>query len=101
MHKAAQIVYDTNITKIYAPRGQSPRHQHLPPHPALRALARTLGRQAGQFFAENRFRGLGAIEHYRLRQEAKSRREANGRGSLVSQATSRDDNQESIIITDG
>ena len=76
MHKAAHIVYDTNVTNIPAPHGQSRGHLH--PHPALSALARTLGQHAGRFFAENRFRGLGAVELYRLRQEAKSRREVNG-----------------------
>ena len=98
MHKAAHIVYDTNVTKISAPYSQGPRH--LPPHPALSALARTLGQHAGRFFAENRFRGLGAIELYRLRQEAKSRREANGRGSQVSQGNPRDENPKNSIITD-
>ena len=101
MHKASRIVYDTNITKIYAPRGQSPRHQHLPPHPAFTVLAQLMGKQAGRFFAENRFKGLGAIELYRLRQEAKSRREANGRGSQVSQANCHDYNTKSIIIIYG
>jgi len=77
MHKAARIVYDTNITKIPVPHGQSPRDQPPHPHPALSALARTLGQQAGRFFAANRFRGLGQIELYRLRQEAKARQELN------------------------
>ena len=76
MHKAVRIVYDMNVTKIKTPHGQSSRHLH--PHPALSALARTLGQHAGRFFAENRFRGLGAVELYRLRQEAKSRREVDG-----------------------
>jgi len=40
------------------------------PHPSLRAIARLLGRQAGQFFAENRLRGLGGVELYRLQREA-------------------------------
>ena len=77
MHKAAQIVYDTNVTKINAPHGQSPRDQAPHPYPALSAIARTLGRQAGLFFAANRFRGLGALELHRLQLEAKARQELN------------------------
>jgi hypothetical protein len=77
MHKAAQIVYDTNVTKINEPNCQSPRNQNSQPHPALTALAHSLGRQAGLFFAANRFRGLGALELHRLQLEAKARQELN------------------------
>lgn len=98
MLKPAQIIYDTNVSEIQLLQSQCPRYQH--PHPALTGLARTLGRQAGLFFAKNRFKGLGAIELYRLQQEAKSSRELNDRGSQVSQANSHKNNPEILIITD-
>ncbi len=47
------------------------------PHPSLRALARLLGRQAGQFFAQNRFKGLGGVELYRLRMEGQAIQKLN------------------------
>lgn len=78
MHKASRIVYDTNITETNEQYAQRSRNQCTKPHPALAELARTLGRQAGRYFTENRFKGLGAVELHRLQREAKARRELNG-----------------------
>ena len=70
-------IYDTNVTKIIPPQDIVSRNKPATPHPALTALARSLGRQAGLFFAANRFRGLGALELHRLQLEAKARQELN------------------------
>lgn len=78
MHEASQKVYDTNIEKIKEQHTQITQNPSTRPHPALAELARTLGRQAGRYFTENRFKGLGAIELHRLQREAKARRELNG-----------------------
>jgi hypothetical protein len=78
MHEESRIIYDTNITNLDKQDVQRSQNQSAQPHPALIELARTLGRQAGRFFAENRFRALGAIELHRLQMEAKARRELNG-----------------------
>ena len=80
MHKASRIVYDTNIIKIKEQRIQITQNPSTRPHPALAELARTLGRQAGRYFTENRFKGLGAVELHRLQREAKARRELNRGG---------------------
>ena len=59
MQNTSRIIYDTNITKIKERHAQITENLSTRPHPALTELARTLGRQAGRYFTENRFKGLG------------------------------------------
>lgn len=68
---------------------------HQQPHPSLRAIARLLGRQAGQFFVENRFRGLGGVELYRLRMEGQAMQKLNDGLIRLSDAASLNKDQKS------
>jgi|GEM_PF-2925096 len=73
--------YDTNDSKLDPTSGD--RYQCAPlnvptPRPALRQLARMLGKQAAHYFVENRFKGLGQLELIRLQMEAdQARRTCN------------------------
>jgi hypothetical protein len=72
---------------------------HQQPHPSLRALARLLGRQAGQFFVENRFRGLGGVELYRLRMEGQAIQKLNDGVIPLSDAASLNKDRKNSIKT--
>ena len=69
------------------------------PHPSLRAIARLLGRQAGQFFAQNRFKGLGGVELYRLRMEGQAIQKLNDGVIQLSDAASLNKNRKNSIKT--
>ena len=73
--------YDTNVTELNLDIGDlgrgAPRNATTP-RSALRQLARMLGKQAGRYFVENRFKGLGHLELIRLQSEAdQARRTSN------------------------
>jgi len=81
MRTSSHNNYDTNVSlKCLAltDRIEAQPVNSSGSHPALLQLARTLGKQAGRYFVENRFKGLGQIELIRLQMEAtQSRRTGN------------------------
>lgn len=68
----AGINYDTLIPSISNGPSSEQTTSSLPP-PALRALARLLGRQAAAHVHKYRFEGLGRITLIRLQQEVLDR----------------------------
>ena len=81
MRTSSHNNYDTNVSLKYlalTDRFETQPVKSSGSHPALLQLARTLGKQAGRYFVENRFKGLGQIELIRLQMEAaQSRRTGN------------------------
>jgi len=73
MQTVSRNNYDTNVSLLDLDMGdlfQSAPRNAPTPRPALRQLARMLGKQAGRYFVKNRFKGLGQLELIRLQMEA-------------------------------